>query len=142
MILTPQSINVKRSTDQYQDLQPIYEETLPPENTERSAYGGLVTHKSRTLPRAKKSTSQSWLDSLECKPDIEGLYVGFWITHFYSRLSRLEVDTICLPFPQILDHPFVPGIGNPSLSISSFEVNFEDSERWTSYELPVTVDDV
>ena len=39
------------------------------------ALGGLVSHqKAKSLPRAKKSTSQAWLDSLECKPDFDHLY--------------------------------------------------------------------
>lgn len=57
-----------------------------------------------------------------------------------SRLSRLEVDTICLPFPQLVDHPLDPG--NPILSPSSIEINYEDSRRWTHYEIPITIDDI
>ena len=105
--------------------------------------GGLVTFtKSRTLARAKKSTSQAWLDTLECKPDLEDLYApfSFLLTcKFHSRSTRLEVDTICLPFPQIPDNPLVHG---SLLSSSSIDINYKDSRRWALYDEPVTLKDL
>ncbi len=57
-------------------------------------------------------------------------------------MSRLEVDTICLPFPQLVDYPLDPDPGNPILSPSSIDVNYEDSRRWIHYETPITIDDI
>ena len=98
------------------------------------------SNKARSIPRAKKSTSQSWLDSLDSKPELVDLYI--LIVNINSSPRPLEVDTICLPFPQILDNPFLSSTGNPCISISSFLSNYEDSYRWIKYENSISLDDI
>ena len=76
-----QSLNAPRTAvERYSDLPSLIDSF-------QHKHGGLVTHQSaaslqkhassiprpRTLPRAKKSTSQAWIESLECRPDLEEL---------------------------------------------------------------------
>jgi hypothetical protein len=62
------SLNSKR-TVQYANLSRLEGENKSDENQKSQQ----SLNKIRTIPRAKKSTSQSWLDALECKPELTSL---------------------------------------------------------------------
>ncbi|KAJ3329974.1 serine/threonine-protein kinase KIN2 [Blyttiomyces sp. JEL0837] len=80
--ITTQALNVHRNKSEYEDLIPLdpADESLTDQ----------CPPKGRSIPRAKKALSQSWLAARDLKPPLEEL-----------KSPNLQVDTISLPYPQL-----------------------------------------
>jgi hypothetical protein len=150
--VTKEATNVKLSTKQYSDLPSKHSHTSeifsnsrnkPLQITENieNVYGEQVFRANR----AKKKLSKNWLNGLDLKPKFNELYSFFYSNFLFLIVSTeivSESDEISIPYPILKHHPIDDAsveLFRPNLSISSLNINFDDSKRWLFYHQPVDI---